>query len=109
MTLEARLRQRMWITANVGLEEVTLDTGTTVHTLHGSQMGGRIGYNRKHRGKPSYQPILTFIAETREFAGGQLHNGDRPSGGDIAKHLAQVAGNLPAGIRSKRARADSGL
>jgi hypothetical protein len=109
MTLEARLRQRVWITANVRLKEVTLDTDTTVYTLYGSQMGGRLGYNRKNRGKPSYQPILTFVAETREFAGGQLHNGDRSSGEEIAKHLAQVVRNLPAGIERKRARADSGF
>ncbi|MFN9296829.1 MAG: hypothetical protein ACK6DZ_03865 [Acidobacteriota bacterium] len=76
--------------AHVRLTEVTLDTDTTVHTLYGGQMGGRVSYNRKNRGKPSYQPMLTFIAETREYAGGQLHNGDKPSGEDISLHLARV-------------------
>jgi hypothetical protein len=30
-------------------------------------MGGRKGYNPKNKGKKSYQPILTFIAETHEL------------------------------------------
>jgi hypothetical protein len=69
-SLNARLRERVWAAANVRLTEVTLDTDTTVHTLYGDQMGGRVSYNRKNKGKPSYQPMLTFLAETREFAGG---------------------------------------
>lgn len=74
------MRERVWAAANIRLKEVTIDTDTTVHTLYGGQMGGRVSYNRKNRGKPSYQPMLTFIAETREYAGGVLHNGDKPTG-----------------------------
>ena len=65
-SLNARLRERVWAAANIRLKEVTIDTDTTVHTLYGGQMGGRVSYNRKNKGKPSYQPMLTFIAETRE-------------------------------------------
>ena len=64
------MRQRVWEAAHVRLKSVTLDTDTTVHTLFGQQMGARKGYNPKHKGKKSYQPILTFIAETREYAAG---------------------------------------
>jgi hypothetical protein len=63
----------------IALTVVTLDTDTTVHTLFGNQMGGRKGYNPKNKGKKSYQPILTFLAETREYISGELHNGDRPT------------------------------
>jgi hypothetical protein len=35
-------------------------------------MGGRKGYNPRNKGKKSYQPILTFIAETREYISGEL-------------------------------------
>ncbi len=42
---------------------VLIDTDTTVHTLFGNQMGGRKSYNPKNKGKKSYQPILTFLAE----------------------------------------------
>ena len=68
----------MWEAANVQLPSVTLDTDTTVHTLYGRQMAK--SNNPKNRGKKSFQPILTFIAETREYIGGELRNGDRPSG-----------------------------
>src|SRR5207248_6080614 len=57
-----QMRERVWEAAHVGLKEVTLDTDTTVHTVYGRQMGARKGYNPKHRGKKSYQPILTFLA-----------------------------------------------
>ena len=63
------------------LTEVTLDTDTTVHTLYGSQMGGRVSYNPKNKGRKSYQPMLTFVAETREFAGGAQ---DAEAGGGVA-------------------------
>jgi hypothetical protein len=57
---------------NVRLKKVTIDTDTTVHTLYGNQMGARKSYNPKNKGKKSYQPILSFIAETREFVFGEL-------------------------------------
>src|SRR5437660_6200025 len=64
-----QMRQRVWEAAHIELKEVTLDTDTTVQTVYGRQMGARKGYNPKHRGKKSYQPILTFLAETREYVG----------------------------------------
>ncbi len=108
-SLNARLRERVWAAANIRLKEVTIDTDTTVHTLYGGQMGGRVSYNRKNKGKPSYQPMLTFIAETREYAGGVLHNGDKPTGESIARHLARVMDTLPKTVETFRARADAGF
>jgi len=90
-----QMRQRVWEAAHVGLKEVTLDTDTTVQTVYGRQMGARKGYNPKHRGKKSYQPILTFLAETREYVGGELRKGDRPTGKQIAQHLDGVFAALP--------------
>lgn len=109
LTVQQRMRRRVWEAAHVQLSEVTVDTDTTVHTLFGNQMGGRKGYNPKNKGKKSYQPILTFIAETREYASGALRKGDRPDGQEIAAHLDGVAVALPAGVRTVRARADSGF
>ena len=103
------LRQRVWEAAHVRLTAVTLDTDTTVHTVFGHQMGARRGYNPKHKGKPSYQPILTFLAETKEYVAGALHNGDRPDGKQIAAHLSSVAGALPPGVKTIFARADAGF
>jgi hypothetical protein len=86
-----------------------IDTDTTVHTLYGKQMGGRKGYNPKNKGKMSYQPILSFIAETREYVWGELRNGDRPDGKDIAQHIRNVCAALPTGVKQIFGRADSGF
>ena len=91
------------------LTSITLDTDTTVHTLYGRQMGGRKSYNPKNKGKKSYQPILTFLAETREYIWGELRNGDRPTGQQIARHLQGVFGALPPCIVKIFARADAGF
>src|SRR5262245_11745663 len=77
LEVQRRMRERVWEATNVQLAAVTLDTDTTVHTLFGHQMGGRKSYNPKNRGKKSYQPILTFLSETREYISGELRNGDR--------------------------------
>src|SRR5712692_13539 len=104
-----QMRQRVWEAAHVGLKEVTLDTDTTVQTVYGRQMGARKGYNPKHRGKKSYQPILTFLAETREYVGGELRKGDRPTGKQIAQHLDGVFAALPKTVERVYGRADSGF
>jgi Transposase DDE domain group 1 len=103
------MRERVWEAANVKLEVVTIDTDTTVHTLYGQQMGGRKSYNPKNKGKKSYQPMLTFIAETREYVWGELRNGDRPTGQQIGDHIRDVHTALPPGLRQVYGRADSGF
>jgi len=109
LKIEQTFRQRVWEAANVKLETVTLDTDTTVHTVYGKQMGARKGYNPKNKGKLSYQPILTFVAETREYLYGDLHNGDRHSGKEIAAHIKKAVESLPVGVKNIYGRADSGF
>ncbi|HEX2698435.1 MAG TPA: IS1380 family transposase [Anaerolineales bacterium] len=109
LKLQRLLRERVWKAANVQLPSITLDTDTTVHTLYGQQMGARKSYNPKNKGKKSYQPILTFIAETREYIGGELRNGDRPTGAQIARHLEGVFAAVPPCVRGIFARADAGF
>jgi hypothetical protein len=103
------MRERVWAAANVQLEIVTIDTDTTVHTLYGQQMGGRKSYNPKNKGKKSYQPMLTFIAETREYVWGELRNGDRPTGKQIGDHIRNVHAALPPGVKQVYGRVDSGF
>jgi len=55
------------------------------------------------------QHILSFLAETREFVGGELRNGDRPTGKQIARHLKEVFQALPRCVTRIFARADSGF
>src|SRR6266699_4230541 len=109
LQVQQRMRERVWEAANVRLSSITLDTDTTVHTLYGRQMGGRTGYNPKNKGKKSYQPMLTFLAETREYVWGELRNGDRPSGKQIHNHLRNVRGALPPTVKQIYGRADSGF
>src|ERR1700681_4096465 len=109
LEVQRRMRERVWEAAHVSLSVVTLDTDTTVHTLFGNQMGGRKSYNPKNKGKKSYQPILTFLAETREYISGELRNGDRPTGAQIARHLESVFAALPPQAKKIYGRADSGF
>jgi hypothetical protein len=108
-SIQRRMREAVWAAGNIALKAVTIDTDTTVHTLYGKQMGGRKSYNPKNKGKKSYQPILSFLAETREFVAGELRNGDRPTGKQIARHLQEVFQTLPRCVLSIFARADSGF
>src|SRR3974390_894016 len=107
LEVQRRMRERVWEAAHVQLAAVTLDTDTTVHTLFGNQMGGRKSYNPKNKGKKSYQPILTFLAETREYISGELRNGDRPTGAQIARHLESVFAALPPQVKALYAPPDS--
>src|ERR1039458_2461934 len=109
LTLMRTLRERVWAAANVKSEVVTLDTDTTVHTIYGQQMGGRKAYNPKNKGKRSYQPMLTFIAETREYLWGELRNGDRPSGQQIGDHIRKMCAALPPCVKQIFGRADAGF
>src|ERR1022692_3758757 len=109
LQLQSILRERVWAAAYVRLKSITLDTDTTVHTLYGRQMGARKSYNPKNKGKKSFQPILTFVAETREYVGGELRSGDRPSGEQIARHLESVIAALPRQVTTIYARADAGF
>jgi Transposase DDE domain group 1 len=109
LQVQRRMRERVWEAAHVQLTTVTLDTDTTVHTLFGNQMGGRRSYNPQHKGKKSYQPILTFLAETREYVSGELRKGDRPTGAEIARHLQSVFTALPPQVKRMYARADAGF
>ena len=109
LSIQRQMREGVWAAANIDLKSVTIDTDTTVHTLYGKQMGARKSYNPKNRGKKSYQPILSFLAETREFVAGELRNGDRPTGKQIARHLEEAFQALPRCVTRIFARADSGF
>jgi hypothetical protein len=71
--------------------------------------GVKTGANTAPWGEKSYQPILTFVAETREYVSGELRKGERPTGEQIAAHLDSVFAALPATVVSRYARADSGF
>src|SRR5260221_8393897 len=67
------------------------------------------GYILQLRGKKSYQPILTLLAETREYVGGELRKGGRRAGKQIAHDLDGVFAEVPKTVERVYARADSGF
>ena len=93
LEVQRKMRERVWEAANVRLTSIT----------------ARKSYNPKNKGKKSFQPILTFVAETREYIWGELRNGDRPDGKQIARHLAGVFAALPKCIQKIYARGDAGF
>jgi len=100
------MRQRVWQAANVQLTEATLDTDTTVHTLFGNQMGARKGFNPKNKGKKSFQPMLTFVAETQGVCdGGVAKRGPAERSPDCASYqerCGRAAGNGEDRARPRR-------
>jgi len=78
---------------------VTLDTDTTVHTLFGNQKELQPQEHRQEK----LPPILTFLAETREYISGELRDGDRPTGAQITRHLERVFEAMPPPFRQPQA------
>jgi hypothetical protein len=100
---------RVWEALNLSFSHITIDTDTTVNTVYGKQMGAKKGYNPKKKGKKSYQPIFSFIAQTGEFIGGKQRKGDRPTGEEVAQHLREVFESIPKQCKRIFARADAGF
>jgi hypothetical protein len=67
-----------------------------------------LGWSLRHQ-RQCYQPILTFLSETQEYISGELRNGDRPTGAQIARHLESVCAALPPTVKTIYARADAGF
>ena len=107
--IHRELQTRVWQAAQIRRRTITIDTDTTVNTVYGRQIGARKSYNPQNRGKRSYQPILSFIAETGEFIFGNQRNGDTPSGAEVAKHLEGVFAAIPPGVERVRTRQDAGF
>jgi Transposase DDE domain group 1 len=109
LRLQRILRERVWAAANVGLR--VDHPGHRHHRAHALRPadGCRKGYNPKNKGKKGYQPIVTFTAETHESIWGELRNGDRPEGQQIAPSAQCFRGIAPMHSDDLRARADSGF
>ena len=110
LSIQRQLRERVWAAAprEVGDGDAGTPTPPCIPST-AARWAGRKSYNPKNKGKRSYQPILTFLAETREYLMGGLRNGDRPTGRQIAAHLESAFRTLPGGVKKILARADSGF
>ena len=111
-----RLEELMAGHGTSGLQEldaqvVHVDIDTTVETVFGQQEGAELGYNPRYHGRPSYHPLLAFIAETGSCVGAQLRPGNSTLGqaeaGTIGRYVRRVTGCVSQGVRVV-ARIDSG-
>jgi hypothetical protein len=91
--------------SRMGGKYFCVEIGHHRHRYHGSHSVWQTnGIQAELQGRKSYQPILSFLAETREFVAGELRNGDRPTGKQIARHLQEVFQSLPCCVTSIGAR-----
>jgi hypothetical protein len=108
-TVLFNIQKRVWEASNIGLRRIHIDTDTTVETVYGEQENACVGYNPGHRGKKSYQPVISTIAETGEFICGRQRSGSTISGEEIAAQLDQVFTHLPPKVECVISRMDSGF
>jgi hypothetical protein len=103
------LRQRVWEAAHIQLKVSRSIPTPPCTPCSAIRWAGAKSYNPKNRGKKSFQPIMTFPAETREYIAGELRNGDRPTAPRSQGILESVFAGLPPSVKTIYARADSGF
>ena len=107
LRIMSRLREQAWKRCGIKYSHIAIDIDTTVETIYGDQEGGRVGHNRKHRGKKGYRPILCFIEQTREYLYGKLRKGETVSGEETAKVIRIFKDHLPSCVQRVLLRADA--
>ena len=88
---------------------LTLDLDSHVTPVYGRQQGAALGYNPKKKGRRSYQPLLCFIGETRDYLGGWLRGGKTATARQHIRFLKRMLDQLPDHVQRLRLRADSGF
>jgi len=86
-----------------------LDLDSTVLTVFGHQEGAEVGYNPRHRGKRSYQPLLCLEANSAHLCATQLRPGDIDPHSGTVELFRECWSSVPAHIREVRVRADAGF
>jgi hypothetical protein len=85
------------------------DLDSTVVTTFGHQEGAEVGYNPRHRGKRSYDPLLCVEANSSFLWDVELRRGDAGTWAGSEELLACCFLSSPSDIREFRARADAGF
>ena len=107
--INQEMMRRVWIVGNVVSKNITIDTDTTVNTVYGEQEKACKGYNPKNKGKKSYMPVMSFIAETGECLAGYNRGGQKMSGKEVAEHIRGFRGLIPKRNVNLLCRADAGF
>jgi len=86
--------------------EVILDIDDTVITLFGSQEGGKVEYNPRYRGRPSYRARVGFLGGSHELVALDLMGDER---GDKEGFFLHCEQSLPPKHVLKGVRTDRGF
>ena len=85
------------------------DLDSSVVTSFGHQEGAEVGYNPRHRGKRSYDPLLCVEANSAFLWDVELRRGDAGTWAGSEELLARCFHSTPSDLRELRARADAGF
>ena len=78
-------------------------------TVFGHQDGAEVGYNPRHRGKRSYNPMLCMEANSSYLWDAELRTGNAGTWDGSPELLDICFSNVPLDIRELRVRADAGF
>src|SRR5688572_7201200 len=93
----------------VRAEGFHLDLDSTVFQRSGQQEGAKKGYNPSRPGRNSHHPLLAVLAEAPFILHGWLRSGNTLASTGAANFLREALALLPAGMKIKCVRADSGF
>ncbi len=85
------------------------DLDSTVVTVFGHQGGAEVGYNPRHRGKRSYNPMLCMEANSSYLWDAELRAGNAGTWDGSPQLIDICFSNVPPDIRELRVRADAGF
>lgn len=85
------------------------DLDSTVVTVFGNQEDAAVGYNRRYRGKKSYDPLLCIEANSSYLWDAELRPGNAGTWDGSVEVLNTTFANVPPQIRELRVRADAGF
>jgi hypothetical protein len=85
------------------------DLDSTVVTVFGHQDGAEVGYNPRHRGKRSYNPMLCMEANSSYLWDAELRAGNAGTWDGSPQLLDICFAKVPPDIRELRVRADAGF
>ena len=87
----------------------TLDLDSTIFVRYGRQEGAKKGYNPQKHGRASHHPLVAVLAETQTILHGWLRSGNVGSAQGVVNFLLEALVLLPAKVRLRGIRADSGF
>ena len=90
-------------------EGFSLDLDSTVFPRAGHQQGAAKGYNPRRPGRKSHHPLLAVLAEVPLVLHGWLRSGNAGAARGVVAFLSEALALLPAGLRVRCVRADSGF